>query len=84
MTYHCKNTVGYYDVERRTYRKGLKLLAWNDVEILPRGSHRLRYEAIVDECKVICFVFKQYKRSSIKNYANLLFIYFLFFFSDET
>lgn len=58
ITYHCKNTVAYYDDKKRTYRKGLKLLAWNDVELTPRGNHKLRFEAVEDECKVIL----EYKR----------------------
>lgn len=52
ITYHCKNSVAYYDLAKRTYRKGLKLLAWNDVEITPRGNQRFRYEAVEDECRV--------------------------------
>lgn len=38
ITYHCRKTVAYYDVARRTYKKGIKLLAFNDVEITPRGK----------------------------------------------
>lgn len=52
ITYHCKNSVAYFDYERKTYRKSLKLLAWNDVELVPRGNQRLRYEMIIDECRV--------------------------------
>lgn len=26
-------------------------MSWNDVEITPRGNSRLRYEALLDECK---------------------------------
>jgi len=47
--------VAYFDYERKTYKKGLKLLAWNDVELTPRGNQRLRYEMIMDECKVSQF-----------------------------
>ncbi|TGZ53900.1 Collagen alpha-2(I) chain [Temnothorax longispinosus] len=51
ITYHCKNSVAYFDYEKKTYRKGLKFLAWNDVELTPRGNQRLRYEMIMDECR---------------------------------
>lgn len=52
ITYHCKNSVAYYDAAKNTYRKGLKMLAWNDAELVPKGAERLRYEAIVDDCQV--------------------------------
>jgi len=26
-------------------------MAWNDLEILPKGSRRVRYEVIQDDCK---------------------------------
>lgn len=52
VTYHCKKSVGYFDAEKNTHRRGLKLLTWNDAELLPKGPERLRYEAIVDECQV--------------------------------
>lgn len=51
VTYHCRNSVAYYDVTKHTYRRGLKLMTFNDVEITPKGG-KLRYEAIIDECKV--------------------------------
>lgn len=52
ITYHCKNSIAYYDSTKHTYRKGLKLLSWNDAELTPRGNQRLRYEAIEDQCRV--------------------------------
>ncbi|KYM93308.1 Collagen alpha-2(I) chain [Atta colombica] len=52
ITYHCKNSVAYFDYEKKTYKRGLKLLAWNDIELIPRGNQRLRYEMIMDECRV--------------------------------
>lgn len=50
VTYHCKNTVAYFDAIKHTYRKGLKFLSYNDNEITPKGN-RLRYEALLDECR---------------------------------
>lgn len=52
VTYHCKNSVAYYDEARRTHRYGLKLLAWNDAELTAKGPQRLRYEALADGCSV--------------------------------
>jgi collagen type II alpha len=52
LTYHCRNSVAYFDTVKRTYRKGIKLLTWNDAEITPRGSSRFRYDVGEDECRV--------------------------------
>lgn len=52
VTFHCRNTVGYYDPVTGNYRRGLKLLAFNDAEILPKANNRLRYKALLDECQV--------------------------------
>jgi collagen type II alpha len=54
MTYHCRNSVAYFDAVKRTYRKGIKLMTWNDVEITPRGNQRFRYDVGEDECRVSC------------------------------
>lgn len=52
ITFHCRNTIAYYDNQKHTYRKGLKLMTWNDAELTPRGNSKLRYEVIEDDCKV--------------------------------
>lgn len=57
ITYHCKDTIAYFDAEKKTYRKGVKLMGWNDAEILPRGNQRFRYDVLEDECKVRKYVF---------------------------
>lgn len=51
LTYHCKNSIGYYDAENKSYRKGLKLIGFNDIEITPKGNPKTRYTVIEDECK---------------------------------
>lgn len=53
VTLHCRNTIGYYDPMTNNYRRGLKLLAFNDAEIMPKANNRLRYKALLDECQVI-------------------------------
>lgn len=30
-------------------------MTWNDVELTPRGNHKLRYDAVEDECRVIFY-----------------------------
>lgn len=52
LTYHCKKSIGYFDSETKSYRKGLKLVGFNDAELTPRGNPKMRYIAIEDECKV--------------------------------
>lgn len=55
ITYHCYNSVAYFDATQRTYKKGIKLQTWNDAEILPRSSNRkLNYDVTEDECRVRC------------------------------
>lgn len=51
ITYHCRNSVGYFDTERNNLRRSLKLLAWNDAELTAKNSMHLRYEMIEDGCK---------------------------------
>lgn len=52
VTYHCKNSIAYYDEERKNYRRSLKLLAWNDAELTAKNSPHLRYDVINDGCQV--------------------------------
>lgn len=52
LTYHCKHSIGYFDVVSKTFKKGLKLHGWNDADITARGNQKLRYTAIEDQCKV--------------------------------
>lgn len=52
VTFHCRNTIGYFDPQANNYRHGIKLLAYNDAEILPRANNRLRYKTLVDDCQV--------------------------------
>jgi collagen type II alpha len=51
ITYHCQNSVAYYDSQKRSYRNAIKLMAWNDLELTARGAKRSRYNVIEDECR---------------------------------
>jgi hypothetical protein len=64
MTYHCRNSVAYFDAVKRTYRKGIKLMTWNDAEITPRGNQRFRYDVGEDECRVS----SQYSVRTLSNF----------------
>lgn len=52
VTYHCKNSVGYFDAEKNHHRNAIKLLAWNDAMLTAKNSQQLRYEVTEDGCKV--------------------------------
>lgn len=70
ITYHCKNSIAYYDEEKKNYRRALKFLAWNDAELTAKNSQQLRYDVVSDGCQVNEFieiivlfrVFKKYFR----------------------
>ena len=64
VTYHCKNSVAYFDSQGTNYRRGIRLLAWNDVELIPRGNRHFKYNVDLDECKV-CILYLLV----IKNYC---------------
>lgn len=71
ITYHCKKSVAYYDEEKKSHRRSLKLLAWNDAELTARGSQRLKYEALEDGCRV--------SFTNTTQFGNLVFNSFWFF-----
>ena len=52
LTYHCRNSVANYDATDRSYKKALKILGWNDIELNAMGKKRFKYEVTEDECKV--------------------------------
>lgn len=52
ITYHCKNSIAYFDENKSNHRNAIKLLAWNDAELTAKGSQRLRYGVLEDGCKV--------------------------------
>jgi len=44
--------VANYDATDRSYKKALKILGWNDIELNAMGKKRFKYEVTEDECKV--------------------------------
>lgn len=51
VTFHCKNTVAYFDKIKNNHRRGVKLMTWNDNELTPKGPQRLRYDVSEDGCQ---------------------------------
>ena len=56
VTYHCKNSVAWYDVQTKSYDKSLKLLALNGFEYSQDGPQTSRPKVLRDDCKVGYFI----------------------------
>ena len=52
ITYNCRNSVAHYDANERSYKKAIKILGWNDIELNASGKKRFKYEVTDDDCKV--------------------------------
>lgn len=52
VTYHCRNSVAYYDKAERNYRKAVRFMASNDLELVARRPRKARYSVVLDECKL--------------------------------
>lgn len=55
ITYFCKNSVAVYDSTKQTYKRGLKLMAYNDIELTAEGNKMFSYHTIRDGCQVCPF-----------------------------
>jgi len=49
VTYHCRNSVAYYDQANGNYDKAIKFLTANDLE-LTAGHRKFTYSVPVDDC----------------------------------
>lgn len=52
ISYHCHNSIAYFDSEKKNHELAAKLLAWDGTELTADGSIHLRYEVIEDGCEV--------------------------------
>lgn len=57
VTYHCRNSVAYLDGIKGNYRRAVKLLSGNDLELKPHAddastNNKFTYSAAYDGCKV--------------------------------
>ena len=52
VTYHCRNSVAYYDNAATNYAKAVIFLASNDLELVARKPRKFRYSVSLDECQV--------------------------------
>ncbi|XP_065218365.1 collagen alpha-2(I) chain-like [Planococcus citri] len=51
ITYHCKNSVIYYDSINKNFDKSVKLLGWNNEEITPQNLSNLQFMSGYDNCQ---------------------------------
>lgn len=57
ITYHCRNSLAYADAQKNNFRKAVKLLSSNDLELKAQKdetstTNKFAYEAAYDGCKV--------------------------------
>ncbi len=52
VTYHCRNSVAYYDKEANNYKQAAKFMSSNDLELVARRPVKFRYSVSLDECQV--------------------------------
>ncbi|XP_065218704.1 collagen alpha-2(I) chain-like [Planococcus citri] len=51
ITYHCKNSIAYYDSINKNFDKSVKLLGWNNEEIIPQNLTYLQFMSGFDDCQ---------------------------------
>ena len=56
ITYHCRNSVAYYDRQAANHDKALRFMANNDVELVADQPVKFRYSVKQDECQVSSFL----------------------------
>ncbi len=52
VTYLCKNSVAFYDSTKQTYKRAVKLMTYNDLELTAEGNSMFKYKSIRDGCQV--------------------------------
>lgn len=52
VTYHCKNSVAYYDQQSQNFNSALSLLTSNEKELGVQQPIKFRYSVSLDECQV--------------------------------
>lgn len=52
VTYHCRNSVAYYDAGAKSYKKALIFASADDREIFGGQQRKYQYTVSFDGCKV--------------------------------
>lgn len=53
ITVHCKNMIIFNDAKRSNLKRAMKLMAYNDLELVADGNPRFSFETILDGCEVL-------------------------------
>ena len=64
ITYHCRNSVAYFDKSSNDYKKAVKFMANNDLE-LEADNDKFKYKVTEDSCMVRCNFYQLSKYSVI-------------------
>ncbi|GIY03063.1 collagen alpha-1(II) chain, partial [Caerostris extrusa] len=51
ITYHCRNSIAYYDSKHKFFKRALRLMAYNDLELSAEGNKHFVYHSSVDGCQ---------------------------------
>lgn len=51
ITYHCRNSVAYYDQKTKSHDQATVFMASNDVELVPKRPIKFQYSVLLDECQ---------------------------------
>jgi hypothetical protein len=52
ITYHCRNSMAFYDAAGQTYQHAIKMETNNELELTADGPLKARYDVLLDECQV--------------------------------
>lgn len=52
ITIFCKNSIAFYDSTKQNYKKAIKLMSYNDIELTAEGNQLFNYKVIKDGCQV--------------------------------
>jgi len=55
ITFHCRNTVAYFDKKQKTFAKAAIFRTYNDLELVAKKSSKFKYDVASDNCKVCGF-----------------------------
>lgn len=51
ITYHCKNSIAYYDRKTKTHERAATFMTSNDLELVADKPIKARYTVLKDECQ---------------------------------
>ena len=70
ITYHCKNSVAWYNEESQDYEHSIKLMGDNGIELHASSSNKFKPRIVRDDCRV-CSVLLIYSFSFLIRTFNI-------------